>query len=340
MKNYTPARLRISAILSENLSLYLVLIGVFSLMFLLNGARFVHPQNLVSMAYQLPIVGLLAIGMMISMLSGGINLSIIATANFNGIIIAICLKYFTHDNMSISSHSVIILAVVIGLLSCLFIGVINGLLISLLKIPDILITLGTMTLISGISVVLTKGYTLSGFPPALLNIGNGNTLGLPNALLLFLLASIIASIILNKTRFGFSLYMMGSNPTATQYSGISLIKVSILQYALSSVFAVLTSLIMMGQLNSVKAGYADSYLLVAVLAAFLGKVSPFGGFGRVSGVVLAVIILQIISSGLNLMRLDPFMITATWGALVIFIVVFRGIATQLKKRVFAKEKSS
>lgn len=339
MKNSKATKPVIAAIFTENMSLLITLAGVFILMFFLNGERFIRPQNLLSMAYQLPVIGLLAIGMMISMLSGGINLSIIATANLNGIIIALFLQYMGDGNMKMSGGGVILLAIGLGLLACILIGIVNGLLISLLKIPDILVTLGTMTLVSGISVLLTKGYTLSGFPEALLNIGNGYTFGLPNALLLFIIASIVATIILNKTRFGFSLYMMGSNPTATQYSGINLVKISIMQYAFSSCFAALTSLIMIGQLNSVKASYADSYLLVAVLAAFLGKVSPFGGFGKVFGVVLAVIILQVISSGLNLMRFDPFMITATWGALIIFIVLLRGLVSQIKQRINNREKT-
>ena len=340
MKTYTPARLRLTAVVAENLSLYLVLIGVFVLMFVLNGEKFIRSQNLISMAYQLPIVGLLAIGMMISMLSGGINLSIIATANLNGIIIALCLQQFSAQGMKLASIELVLLAVLLGFFTCVLVGVVNGLLISLLKIPDILVTLGTMTLIAGLNVVFTRGYTLSGFPDSLLNIGNGVSFGVPNALLLFIVASVIASIILNKTRFGFSLYMMGSNPTAAQYANVSLVKITVMQYIFSSAFAALTSLVMVGQLNSVKASYADSYLLVAVLAAFLGKVSPFGGFGRVSGVVLAVIILQMISSGLNLLRLDPFTITATWGAIIIGIVVFRGIFSQLKAHFASRRNAS
>lgn len=337
MKIYTPARMRLTAVVAENLSLYLVLIGVFILMFALNGDRFIRPQNLVSMAYQLPIVGLLAIGMMISMLSGGINLSIIATANLNGIIIALCLQHFSAQGMKLAGSELVLLAVVLGFVACMLVGVINGLLISILKIPDILVTLGTMTLIAGLNVVLTRGYTLSGFPDALLNIGNGESYGVPNALILFIVAALAASVILNKTRFGFSLYMMGSNATAAQYANVNLVKISVMQYMFSSAFAALTSLVMMGQLNSVKASYADSYLLVAVLAAFLGKVSPFGGFGRVSGVVLAVIILQLISSGLNLLRLDPFMITATWGAIIIAIVVSRGLFANLRQRLRSRK---
>ena len=335
MKTYTPARLRLTAVVAENLSLYVVLIAVFGLMLFLNGERFIRAQNLVSMAYQLPIIGLLAIGMMISMLSGGINLSIISTANLNGIIIALCLQHFSPQGMKLAGTELVILAVVLGLIGCMLVGVINGLLISILKIPDILVTLGTMTLIAGLNVVLTRGYTLSGFPDALLNIGNGSSFGVPNALILFIVAALVASLILNKTRFGFSLYMVGSNATAAQYANVNLVKISVMQYVFSSAFAALTSLVMMGQLNSVKASYADSYLLVAVLAAFLGKVSPFGGFGRVSGVVLAVIILQMISSGLNLLRLDPFMITATWGAIIIAIVVCRGLFSQLRARAKA-----
>ncbi|WP_130833776.1 ABC transporter permease [[Erwinia] mediterraneensis] len=339
MKTYTPARLRLTAALVDNLSLWLVLIAVFVLMYLLNGERFIRSQNLISMAYQLPIIGLLAIGMMISMLSGGINLSIIATANLNGIIIALCLQHISAQGMKLASGELVLLAVLLGFLSCVLVGVVNGLLISLLKIPDILVTLGTMTLIAGVNVVLTKGYTLSGFPESLLSIGNGASFGIPNALILFLIASVIASVILNKTRFGFSLYMMGSNPTAAQYASVNLVKITVMQYIFSSSFAALTSLVMIGQLNSVKASYADSYLLVAVLAAFLGKVSPFGGFGRISGVVLAVVILQLISSGLNLLRLDPFTITATWGAIIIGIVVFRGLFSQLKQR-FARRRDA
>ncbi|OON41719.1 ATPase [Izhakiella australiensis] len=340
MKTYAPAKLRLSAIFAENLSLYVVMAAVFALMFVLNGEKFIRPQNLISMAYQLPIVGLLAIGMMISMLSGGINLSIISTANLNGIMIALCLQHFSGAGMQHAGGGIVALAFGLALLSSLLVGALNGLLISLLKIPDILVTLGTMTLISGLNVVLTRGYTLSGFPDSVLFIGNGDLFGIPAALLLFIVASFVASIVLNRTRFGFNLYMMGSNATAAQYANISLVKTSVMQYVFSSCFAALTSLVMIGQLNSVKASYADSYLLVAVLAAFLGKVSPFGGFGRVSGVVLAVIILQLISSGLNLMRLDPFMITATWGAIIILIIVSRGLFSQIRLRLGKKETQS
>jgi simple sugar transport system permease protein len=99
--------------------------------------------------------------------------------------------------------------------------------------------------------------------------------------------------------------------------------------------AIFTSLVMIGQMNSVKANYAESYLLVAILASFLGGVDPNGGFGKLSGMVLATVILQLISTGLNLMRLDPFMITAMWGAIIIVILVVKECAVFIKGRVYA-----
>ena len=208
-------------------------------------------------------------------------------------------QFFAGENATAQAGvASILVAILAGFIACCLVSLINGLLIAMLKIPDILVTLGTMTMVGGLNVVLTKGYTLSDFPPFLLSFGNGSVLGIPSAIIVFIVAAVVASFILRRTKLGFSLYMMGSNPTATYFSGINPVKTVVFQYIFSSCFAVLTSLVMIGQLNSVKATYADSYLLVAILACFLGKVNPFGGFGNVLSVVLAVIILQLISSGL------------------------------------------
>ena len=125
--------------------------------------------------------------------------------------------------------------------------------------------------------------------------------------------------------------MMGSNPQATRYSNVSLVRVTVQQYMLSSFFSVLTSLVMIGQYNSVKADYASSFLLVSILAGFLGNVNPFGGFGKVASMVFAVIILQFISSGLNLLGVDSFLITAMWGLIIIVVVVVKGSLPRLRR---------
>ncbi|OEJ16222.1 ATPase [Brachyspira hampsonii] len=324
----------------EQFSLVITLVLVYILMVIANGHRFLSFSNLYAMSYQLPIIGFLAIGMMISELSGGINLSIIANMNLNGIIIYLVLNFFTNGNMQEANILFIIIAIIIGFITSAIIGIINGFLITKFNIPAILVTLGTMTLLQGVNLVLTKGYTISGFPKELVFIGNGKILNIPVAIILFIIVIIITHFILNRSAYGKQLYLTGANQKASKFSNINVNKVIIIEYILSACFASFASLVLIGQMNSVKANYAESYLLVAVLASFLGGVDPNGGFGKLSGMVLASIILQFISTGLNLMRLDPFMITAMWGAIIIIILVVKEISNIiiLKVKTLLKNK--
>jgi simple sugar transport system permease protein len=314
-------------------SLLVTLVFVFLLMSIANGNKFLSLYNLAAMAYQLPVIGLLAIGMMISELSGGINLSIIANANFNGIIMYLVMNTLTGGNMAAANPFIIVIALCAGLVSSVVIGIVNGLMIAKLNIPAILATLGTMTLLQGINLVLTKGYTISGFPPGLVFIGNGTVFGIPFPMILYVLIAVFTHFVLNRSSFGLKLYMMGANQKASKYSNVNVTMIIILEYVFSACFAFFTSIVMIGQMNSVKANYAESYLLVAILASFLGGVDPNGGFGKLSGMILAAIILQLISTGLNLMRLDPFMITAMWGAIIIIILVVKECAMFARNKI-------
>jgi simple sugar transport system permease protein len=322
----------------QQFSLVITLIFVFLFMALMNGSKFLSFYNIAAMAYQLPLIGLLAIGMMISELSGGINLSIIANANFNGIVIYMVLTALTHGNMAGANLFFVIIAILAGFLASVIIGILNGLMIAKLNVPAILATLGSMTLLQGVNLVLTRGYTISGFPQSLIFLGNGTVFGIPTPIILFILAVIITHFILNRSSFGLKLYMTGANQRASKFSNVNVAKIIILEYIFSACFASLTSLVMIGQMNSVKANYAESYLLVAILASFLGGVNPNGGFGKLSGMVLAAVILQLISTGLNLMRLDPFMITAMWGAIIIVVLVAKELVGFVGEKIHAKEQ--
>ena len=207
-----------------------------------------------------------------------------------------------------------------------------GFLIAYVEVPAILATLAVMTLLNGVNVVITKGYTLSGFPPFLLGIGNGTAGGIPIPFILFVVVCLILAVVLNRTIFGVSLYLSGSNPTAAQFSNINVRSVLMRTYILSAFFSALTAFVMMGQLNSVKANYAESYLLLAVLACFLGGVDPFGGVGKLSGMVLAVVILQLVSTGVNLLRMDPFFIQVMWGFIIVTLIVVKHVSTRLRER--------
>ena len=139
------------------------------------------------------------------------------------------------------------------------------------------------------------------------------------------------AVFLRRTRTGLGLYLLGSNPIAAGYSNLHVRAVLVRTYALSSAFAALTAFIMVGQLNSVKANYAESYLLVSVLACFLGGVDPFGGTGTLTGMVLAVVILQVVSTGVNLLRMDPFFIQALWGFIILVLIAAGFLGERLRE---------
>jgi simple sugar transport system permease protein len=141
------------------------------------------------------------------------------------------------------------------------VGLITGLMVAAIGIHPILVTLGTMTLLHGLSIYFTRGRTLSGFPGGLILISNRTIAGLP-------------------------IHMIGSNLEATRFSGVNTRRVQVWVYLISSVLCWLAAIIMMGRFNSAGADIAQSYLLITILAAILGGVDPYGGFGGVGGLLL------------------------------------------------------
>ncbi|HEX9027738.1 MAG TPA: ABC transporter permease, partial [Anaerolineales bacterium] len=310
--------------LSELSVLFFVLVIVVLLMWGLNGGSFMHLGNFQSMAFQLPELGILSLAMMIAMLTSGINLSIIASANLSGIVMAMILTgAVTGDAQGASVLGVVGAAILAGLAVSALIGLINGLLIAYLGISPILATLGTMIMGQGLALVFTKGSVLSGLPAPFLWIGNGLLLGVPVPFLVFIACSLIMSVILGRTPLGTRIYLMGSNPTACFYSGVNNRAVLMRTYLISGLYAGMAAVIMIARFNSAKADYGESYLLLTVLASVLGGVSAAGGFGRVSGLILSLIILQFVSSGLNLFGANSFLTLSLWGVILVFVMVVK-----------------
>ncbi len=142
-------------------------------------------------------------------------------------------------------------------------------------------------------------------------------------MLIFLTAAAGLMYIMHFTRTGFSIYMLGSNPRATEYSGINVKRVLITVYTISGILAGLAGMVMLARFNSVRVGHGESYLLITVLACFLAGANPFGGFGRVLPLVLGLMSLQVIASGMNLMGASQHLATAVWGAFLIIVMALR-----------------
>lgn len=295
----------------------LIIVAVAVLFSFTLGGSFYSVGNFQSIASQLPILGMLALGMGITMLTGGINLSIIAGANACSLVMAAILV--AHPDQP----HYFALAMLAGLAVAVVIGVLNGALIAYIGVSPILATLGTMTLIAGLNILLTNGTVLSGFPAAIQYLSNGSLMGIPVALLLFLLVALLLWVLLEHTTLGRSLYLMGSNEQATRFSGVNTHKVAIAVYVLSALLGWGAALLMMSKFNSAKAGYGDAYLLVTILASVLGGINPDGGFGRVLGLVLALIVLQMLESGLNLMGVSSYLTMALWGCVLILFIALQ-----------------
>ena len=293
-------------------------------------SRFLSGETLRAMAFQMPELGILALAMMIPLMSGGLNLAIIATANLSALVMAAILtKMLGPESPPQAVVGVILLALAAGLLISLIVGLITGVIVAFLGVHPILVTLGTMIAVKGIAVYATSGGVIGGFPAAVLFLGNGTLLGFPVPMILFILCAILVAVIMNHAPFGVSVRMIGSNEKATRYSGVATEWMLVGVYVVSSVLCWVAAAVMMARFNSARAGYAESYLLITILAAVLGGVDPNGGFGKVLGLFLSLILLQLISTGFNLLGFSPHLTQAIWGATMILAIAIALVRDQL-----------
>ncbi len=300
-------------------TLAVLLLALWAVFAIAIGDRFFSVNTMQSMAFQMPELGILSLAMMLALLSGGLNLSIIATANLAGLTIAFVLTRYIPGSEGIAWVGWQVLAIASGFAVAVLVGLVNGFVIAYLGVSPILATLGTMTLCKGLAIGLTHGNVISGFPDPIVFIGNGTVFGVPFALIVLALCASPVAIMLNATPFGAKVYMIGSNEKATRYSGVDTRAILLKVYVLSSLLAGVAAVVMLARFNSANAAYGESYLLVTILAAVLGGVDPYGGFGKVGGLVLALIILQVISSAFNLLNLSQFLTLAIWGGILIAV---------------------
>lgn len=295
--------------------------------------RFPTAGTVQSMMFQLPELGLLALAMVVPLISGGLNLAIIATTNQCALLMAhIMTTLITPDSSGGMVALVILAALAAGFVLCLAIGLATGALVAYTGVHPILVTLGTMSIVDGVSIYLTRGTVIAGFPAAFQWLGNGLVLGLPVPFLLLLAVAGLIGLVLKRTPFGIATAMIGSNLEATRYSGIDTRRVLIGVYTLSSLLCFVASCVMMARFNSASAGYAQSYLLVTILAAVLGGIDPFGGFGRILGLMLSLIVLQVISSGANLLGLSQHLTLAIWGLTLIGVMALKALWGAFRNR--------
>jgi simple sugar transport system permease protein len=337
----------------------LAFIVVFVLISLLNPERFLTLTNIQQMAFQLPEFGVLAFAMMVVMLSGGIDLSIISTATLSGIAAAVTLlSVASSGNLDLNLMLkgimagegsatamvqsmpfdfrmllIILLTVGVALAAGALCGLFNGVLIAVVRIPPILATLGTMKLYEGLAFIITKGSPITAFPKPFLFLGSGSVLHVPTPLLIFAVCAVAVGVMLQRSRLGFSIYAVGMNPVAAKFSGIRNRAVLLRTYLISGLLAGVAALLIISRVDSVKVGYGTSYLLQAVLVVILGGVSHVGGKGQILDVVLSILMLRVISSGFNIAGLTEYFRNIIWGSLLVVVTAGNNLVPLLAARI-------
>lgn len=301
----------------------------------LGGAMY-SARNLKSMAYQIPEFGFLALGMMLSFMIGGIDLSLVANANCAGIFAAMILTGRWLPGLEGAAQ--VAAAVAVAMAASLLFGLVNGLLVAKLSAPPLIATLGTMTLYSGIGMALTGGKGVTGLPEAFTRFGVAEWGGVPLIFLFFVAAAVALALLLAFTAFGRKLYLYGGNPTAARFSAIDNEKMAIGIFALIGALAGLAGLIIVSRVNSAKVGYGDAYLLQAMLVCVIGGIHPDGGRGTVAGVVCAVALMQLLSSAFTIWQFSPYAKKLIWGFILIVVMGLNYLSDLRPARVKGKRK--
>lgn len=325
----------INAATGENLSL-LAMLALLVVVFSVASPRFLTGANFGSMGFQMPLLGLLTLAMLAPILSGGLNLAIVYTANISGLTLAWTIMQFGGAEAGVSALVLgCTLALIVGALA----GAVMGGVVAYVGAHPILVSLAMMIFLRGLGEFLTRGGDISGFPDYMRVLGHGSLIGIPVPLILFGLVAFGWHILLRRSPHGFSTYMTGSNMKAAEYAGLNAKRTLVLIYTLSGVLCAIAGILMAARFNSVRVGHGEAMLLITVLACFLGGIDPFGGHGRVAPVITALITLQVLSSGLNLVGANQHLSTAVWGLFLIAVMVLRsGQIQRTLKFLLGKDK--
>jgi simple sugar transport system permease protein len=319
---------------SDNLGQLLVIVAlVFVTMTLLNPGRFLSAINVESMAFQFPELGILTLGMLLAMITGGIDLSVVGIANLAGIFVALIFtKLMPPEASGAALAGWMALALVAALLAGAAAGALNSFLVATVGIPPILATLGTMQLFTGAAIVITQGYAVVGYPEAFLGLGNGSLGFVPIPFLIFAASALFVHLLLSRTALGLQLLMTGTNLKAAVFSGLETKRLLFKSYILTGILSSVAGVVMIARTNSAKADYGESYVLQAILVSVLGGVNPSGGFGTVLGATIAVLSLQFLSSGFNMLRFSNFVKEFTWGVFLIAIMTLNYVQNRRRAR--------
>lgn len=292
------------------LSRYGILLSLVVICIVLSFAtpNFFSAQNLLIVLRQVSINGILAIGVTLVIIAGGIDLSLGSVIALTGVVAA----SFAHPGTY-----PLIVPLALALLTGMAIGAINGWTITLGRVAPFIVTLGMMTIARGLALVFSNGRPVTNLSPSFNYIGGGDFLHIPVPILLFILVILISIIILNNTRMGRYIYAVGGNETAAKASGIRVNRVKLFAYIMCSMLAALAGIVLASRITTGQPNAGIAYELDAIAAVVIGGTSLLGGKGSITGTVIGVLIIGVINNGLDLLNVSSYYQQIIKGIIII-----------------------
>ncbi|CAA9422828.1 MAG: ABC transporter, permease protein (cluster 2, ribose/xylose/arabinose/galactose) [uncultured Quadrisphaera sp.] len=276
---------------------------------------FLSTSNLQFLGLASPELALLSLAIAVTMLTGGIDLSVVAIANLSGIVAG------TVMIASGGSAGGVVAGSLAGLGAAMLAGAVNGAIVAGLRVTPILATLGTAQLLGGIGLVLTGGTAVKGLPPLFTDVARSTVAGVPVVFLLLLAVALVLTLLVSRTTLGFRMRMLGANPVAARYSGVRSGRVLVSTYVTSGLLAGVAGLVISSRASGADADYGTSYILLGIVVAVLAGVDPEGGYMTVAGVVIATLALLFLSTGLLALDVSSHVVNIAQGALLITMMV-------------------
>ncbi len=303
--------------------------------------HFLKTGNLVNITRQSAITAILAVGQTLVILSAGIDLSVGAITAISASAAAVLMT----QRIEILGIAIGPVNFVLGLFIALVVGALagafNGLIITRGRIPDFIATLGSLTILRGIALLITGGLPvpshitateLKGYlPKQVIWLGAGSILGIPVAGLIAVVIVVIGWLLLRYTVLGRAIFAVGGNREAARVSGISIDKTKMTVYLLSGLMAAVAGVVLAGRLNSANALMADGENLNSIAAVVIGGTNLFGGEGGVIGSLIGALIMGVLGNGLNLLNVSAFWQRIVQGMVIILVVMF----DQWRRRKFS-----
>lgn len=305
------SNINVSGTLSK-FGIYIAFFIIFIVLTFMNPV-FLTSTNLINILKQASITSVIAIGTTFILISGGLDLSSASVAALAGV----CSAMF-----GLPGEYPFIIPLVIALAVGASCGLVNGVVVAKGKVPPFIATLGMMTIARGLALIVTKAKPVFGLSPSYIYLGSGKIGNIPILIIVMVLVLIGSYGILNATKLGRHIYAVGGNENSAYVSGINIVKIKLLVYMIGGMLSGFAGLLLAGRIQSGTPVMGQGLELDAIAAAVIGGVSSTGGIGKVYGAVIGALMLAMVSNGLDLLNISPYIQQVIKGMIIVFAVFF------------------